>query len=136
MKNKYIHLVFTLVLLVFLAYSTIINPIKTESVKVIVIDKFDKDHLHKYKSTITINGIETWMRIYSKKYGYADIQTTTNTYMTTRVGEEISFNWSEYKIANIFNANQPSIFRNPIILTLIIALIWCIVFLIINMSKF
>lgn len=124
-KNKIINLSFLIILICALTYGIVINPIKTKSVKVIVIDKFDKDHLKKYKSSITITGIETWMRIYSHGYGYTDIEVTTDTYMTSKVGDMISFQWDERKIASHFNLDEKTFFhRDPIAMTIILVFTW------------
>lgn len=75
------------------------------SLAVKVVSKLEQAHYKQHKHYTETDGIDNYLRIYNKQYGYADLLVTTNTYMTSNVNDIIYFTFSKPKMNSLFGTN-------------------------------
>ncbi len=127
-KNKMILIAVLAILWIgWIVNNACINPVQLEwEVKCKVISKGEQDRIKYSKHYSENNGTRRTFIVHSGKYGYGEIPVTVNTYMTTNIGEIVTFTFNKNEMKNDFNFDtKTSTFRETIFSIIIGAVSFC-----------
>ncbi len=82
------------------------KPQQDFELKCKVIGKSTQDKLIHHKNYNSSEGFRRTFLVYNQLFGYGEIQTTINTYMTTKEGETVTFCLSRRKVAEYFDKHE------------------------------